>query len=280
MQHGAFMEDRPRNRRKDSLRDILDALRAERAHQAEHSIAQLGDDGSPVRQLTEAPAGCRQYARDAFLAARLRDRVELAQAHEDQNLWGIVGSGKDLGEASRERRVLFHLEAATVRFITAGRSRLGNNAAFAVHRPERSAVSNPPPAQSPSIRILLVEDSADDMELIALALERVGLDVALECVETAAEFARALERAPDVVLCDFHLPRFGCREALEMLHAKPTHIPFIVVSRYIRDEEWEALRQSGADGLVRKDRLSDLASAITKAVAHRGSRSTRDSSAS
>lgn len=141
-------------------------------------------------------------------------------------------------------------------------------------------MSHPPPAQSPPIRILLVEDSADDMELIALALRRAGLPAAMECAANAVEFARALERAPDVVLCDFHLPRFSCQEALGIVQARKARFPFIVVSRYIRDADWEALRHSGADGLVRKDRLGDLACAITKAVADRASRSTPGSSAS
>jgi CheY-like chemotaxis protein len=58
------------------------------------------------------------------------------------------------------------------------------------------------------VRVLLVEDSEDDAELIALELQRSGYDATCRRVETEPEF-RACFAAPfDVILCDYHLPAF------------------------------------------------------------------------
>ena len=62
---------------------------------------------------------------------------------------------------------------------------------------------------STTYRLLLVEDSADDAELLAYALKDAAFEFTATRVETEEEYDAALAGAlPDVVLCDYHLPRF------------------------------------------------------------------------
>lgn len=61
------------------------------------------------------------------------------------------------------------------------------------------------------IRLLCVEDSADDVELIAMALRRADPSRRYELhrVDDEQGFVNALGRRWDAILCDFSLPRFS-----------------------------------------------------------------------
>ena len=87
------------------------------------------------------------------------------------------------------------------------------------------------------LRVVHVEDSPADADLMARALREAGYDVDWQRVETEDEFRRALESAPDVVVADYHLPRFGGLRALELLRQIHPHIPFLVVSGAVGEEE-------------------------------------------
>lgn len=126
--------------------------------------------------------------------------------------------------------------------------------------------------ESPSniLRILLVEDTPDDAELIALALRRAGLAFCLVRVENEPQLRSQLrQEMPHIALCDYHLPGFNCHRVLDIVRALPVPPPVVVVSRRIgTSEEVEAIRR-GAAGCVRKDRLGDLAAAIRSALKDR-----------
>jgi CheY-like chemotaxis protein len=126
---------------------------------------------------------------------------------------------------------------------------------------------------SDTLRILLVEDTADDAELIALALRRVGLMFSLARVENEPQLqSRLRQEMPDIVLCDYHLPGFNCHRVLDIVRERASPPPMLVVSRHISgSEEAEALRR-GAAGCVRKDRLGELAAAITSTLQNRRGR--------
>ncbi len=62
---------------------------------------------------------------------------------------------------------------------------------------------------SPSYRLLHVEDSPEDAELLRFALENARGSFTITRVETEADYTAQLEAcAPDVVLCDYQLPQF------------------------------------------------------------------------
>jgi len=66
----------------------------------------------------------------------------------------------------------------------------------------------------PLLRVLVIEDSIDDTELIVREIERGGYTVNFERVETKKTMEEALaERQWDVILSDYTMPRFSAMAA-------------------------------------------------------------------
>ena len=104
-----------------------------------------------------------------------------------------------------------------------------------------------------TLRVLMVEDSADDAELILHALDEGGFDIHCARVETAETLRKALAAAEwDVILSDYDLPRFSADEALSVARERRLDIPFIIVSGCIGEEAAVALMKAGAHDFVIK----------------------------
>ena len=116
------------------------------------------------------------------------------------------------------------------------------------------------------VRILLLEDTDTDAELVERALRRGGLPFVLRRVETEVDFVRELhEFTPDVVLADYKLPTFDGVRALMIVRGENLETPFIFVSGTLGDEKAVDLLKLGATDYVLKDRLSRLVPAILRA---------------
>lgn len=121
------------------------------------------------------------------------------------------------------------------------------------------------PSDIGRLRLLHVEDSDDDAELVVAALSSSGFDVSFRRVENGAEMNDALENSSwDAVLSDFNLPEFSTREALGILKSRDLDLPFIVVSGCIGEEAAVSLMKSGAHDFVMKDNLARLAPALRR----------------
>ncbi|MFI5906640.1 ATP-binding protein [Dactylosporangium sp. NPDC051541] len=120
------------------------------------------------------------------------------------------------------------------------------------------------------MKLLLLEDSAADAELLVLELRRAGFTPQWSRVDTRDGFRAALcADPPDVILADYSLPQCNALEALELMAAAGLDIPVIVVSGALSEEACvEALRHGAVDYLL-KDRLSRLASAVGHALSQR-----------
>jgi two-component system, cell cycle sensor histidine kinase and response regulator CckA len=115
------------------------------------------------------------------------------------------------------------------------------------------------------IRVLLVEDSADDAALLIRELRRGGYEPQAQRVAAAVDFAAALDSQDwDVILCDYTMPGFSGGEALELLHARKLDIPFIFVSGTLTEEMAVAAMRAGAQDYVVKDRLKRLVPAVER----------------
>ncbi len=126
---------------------------------------------------------------------------------------------------------------------------------------------------SNELQILLVEDSPDDAELLLQELLRAGLAPQLHRVDSASGMSEALARKSwDMVISDYNLPGFSGAEALQLLRARTTYVPFILVSGRIGEEEAVALMKSGADDCVMKDKLGRLAPAVERSLREAHSR--------
>ncbi len=96
-------------------------------------------------------------------------------------------------------------------------------------------------------KILIVEDSADDTELVVRALRRGGHEVKYDRVETAEAMLAALkEKTWDLVIADYAMPRFNGIEALELLRVQDRDLPFILVSGTVGEEVAVQAMRAGA----------------------------------
>ena len=86
-------------------------------------------------------------------------------------------------------------------------------------------------ANTVPLRVLIVEDSEEDTELLLLELKRGGYDPVHRRVASAAQLADALKHGTwEIVLSDFSLPGFSMEEALAMVQEAGLDIPFVIVS--------------------------------------------------
>jgi signal transduction histidine kinase/CheY-like chemotaxis protein len=116
------------------------------------------------------------------------------------------------------------------------------------------------------LRILLLEDSAADAELIQEFLEGDHFVCEVTRAQTRAEFMAALEDgAVDLVLADYNLPSFDGLSALKLTLSARPDLPFIFVSGFGEEIAIEALT-SGATDYVLKTRLSRLAPSVRRAL--------------
>ena len=116
------------------------------------------------------------------------------------------------------------------------------------------------------MRVLVLEDSEPDFELALHALRRDGLLVDAVRVETEEDFARELERGPDIVICDFRLPGFDALRALELRDEAGSEVPVIIVSGTVGEEQAAAAMKRGAADYLLKDRMGRLGQAVRNAL--------------
>ncbi|MBI1790268.1 MAG: response regulator [Acidobacteria bacterium] len=118
----------------------------------------------------------------------------------------------------------------------------------------------------PTLRILVIEDRANDAELMIRELERAGLEIAWERVASEEEFVRRLDPAPDAILADYMLPQFDALQALRRVQERGLDVPFLIVSGEIGEEVAVAAMKAGAHDYVMKGNLSRLAPALEREV--------------
>ncbi len=120
------------------------------------------------------------------------------------------------------------------------------------------------PAQ---LRVLIVDDSADDALLVTEALRAENIDAVSRRVDDAAGLRDALTTEPwDVVTSDYSMPSFTAEEALQIVKEAHGEMPFIVVSGVIGEDAAVAMMRAGALDYVMKDRLGRLVPAIRRGI--------------
>ena len=132
-------------------------------------------------------------------------------------------------------------------------------------------------AEAPSrIRVLLVEDSALDAELIVDAITNEGFVVESLRVDSERGFEAALtELAPDIILSDLSMPDFSGYRALELARSRVPDTPFIFVSGTMGEEAAVEAVRSGATDYVLKHDLGRLAASVRRALREAEERSAR-----
>src|SRR5260370_1385218 len=115
------------------------------------------------------------------------------------------------------------------------------------------------------LRVLNVEDSERDVELIRRHLLRAGYDLVLDSVDTYAAMKSALDAQEwDVILSDYAMPQFNALQALALLKETALDIPFIIISGTIGEAVAVEAMRAGAHDYFIKDNLARLAPAIER----------------
>lgn len=122
------------------------------------------------------------------------------------------------------------------------------------------------------VRVLVIDDEKDLLELLSLALRRRGCVVSVaDSGEAGVAAARAAEF--DVVICDVVMPGMDGPAVLEVLKRERPTIEVIMVTGSPRAETGARCAQLGAfEYLSKPYRLSELFAAVdAAAVKRRGS---------
>lgn len=123
---------------------------------------------------------------------------------------------------------------------------------------------------SRTLRVLLVEDSEEDAELLLRELRRGGFDPSFDRVQSREEMLAALDRSLwDIVLSDFTMPRFDGLEAFRTLQEKRLDVPFIIVSGTVGEETAVEAMKCGVSDYLLKGKLARLVPAIERALRDR-----------
>ena len=118
-----------------------------------------------------------------------------------------------------------------------------------------------------SIRILIVEDSELDVQLMQRELQRARLSFLAVRTQTLEDFTQQLELfLPDIILADYTLPTFSGDEALVLARQYNSDIPFIFVTGTIGEEIAIETLKKGATDYVMKENLKRLGPAVMRAL--------------
>jgi PAS domain S-box-containing protein len=117
------------------------------------------------------------------------------------------------------------------------------------------------------LRILHLEDSVNDAELIRSKLEEDNLACFVERVDTREAFTTRLEQGRyDVILCDYTMPCYDGLSALALAREKRPDLPFIFVSGTIGEDRAVETFKKGATDYVLKDNLARLVPSVRRAL--------------
>lgn len=120
------------------------------------------------------------------------------------------------------------------------------------------------------LRVLLLEDSDLDAELLDAVLEDARLPRDIVRVISRADFLTAIStQGFDIILADYVLPSFDGLSALRLASEICPHTPFVFVSGTLGEDVAVESLKHGATDYVTKQRLDRLPRAMLRALAER-----------
>ena len=125
------------------------------------------------------------------------------------------------------------------------------------------------------VRVLLVDDSADQAEMYVAGLSRHGVEV-IAAVSVREALERFAEEIPDVVVSDLHLPEQDGYALVRAIRASPPEqggtVPVIALTGEGRADAYEQAMEAGFSEFCTKPCPPDeLAQVLARVVASRGS---------
>ncbi|MDD2365695.1 MAG: response regulator [Desulfuromonadaceae bacterium] len=117
------------------------------------------------------------------------------------------------------------------------------------------------------LRILHLEDSSMDAEIIREHLIDYGFNMQMDWASNEPEFTAFLQGGNyDIILADYHLPCFDAPAALRLVQKSLAGVPFICISGAVGEEKAVDLLKQGATDYVSKSGLYKLPIAIKRAI--------------
>ncbi len=117
------------------------------------------------------------------------------------------------------------------------------------------------------LKLLILEDSLRDKELITELLTEAGFQLDVTHAEVMSTFVEALNKSRyDVIISNYALQGFNAVGALELSRKICPEVPFVCVSGSIGEEKAIDLLKMGAVDYVLKDRPERLPHAIQRAL--------------
>lgn len=123
-----------------------------------------------------------------------------------------------------------------------------------------------PPLAERCLRLLHIEDSDLDHQLILAQLQRAGLRFEVSRLDSLPEIEAALNQSWDAIISDYNLPGFSGLVVLDMLKQRHRLMPFVLVSGEIGEDTAVAAMRTGASDYLLKNNLARLAPALLHAI--------------
>jgi diguanylate cyclase (GGDEF)-like protein/PAS domain S-box-containing protein len=115
------------------------------------------------------------------------------------------------------------------------------------------------------LRLLIVDDSPDDAEATVQSIRKNGYMLKQSRVQDLASMQAALDKGPwDAVVSEYTLPHFGAQMAHDVLRNANLDLPFIVVTRQIKDDDVLRIMRAGVHDVVLKNQLARLTPALER----------------
>jgi PAS domain S-box-containing protein len=115
------------------------------------------------------------------------------------------------------------------------------------------------------LRILIVDDSEDDANLVLRALRAGGYEPISNVVDSSDDMLKALkDKKWDVIISDHAMPHFSAPAALKLASQVCPLVPFIIVSGEIDLNLAVSLMRDGAKDYIPKQELPRLVAAIER----------------
>jgi PAS domain S-box-containing protein len=117
------------------------------------------------------------------------------------------------------------------------------------------------------IKILYLEDSEFDVEIVRYLFEQEKIEFRLQHVNNREDFIERLEDfKPDIILANISIPGFEGIDALNIVRERNSELPMIFLSGILGEEHVIEVLKNGATDYVLKHRLGRLIPAVRRAL--------------
>jgi DNA-binding response OmpR family regulator len=122
------------------------------------------------------------------------------------------------------------------------------------------------------LRILLVEDDTDDVQLLQEAMQENKIDCIMDVImegDKVMPFLSAAIELPDIIVIDFNLPKIHGKEVLVSIRSTPAFaaIPLVVLTTSASPHDIKFAQENGANKFITKPSTIHGFNAAVKTIA-------------